>query len=263
MKSYQLSKSTRKHILNMVYKSGGSHIGSALSIVDIVTVLYNDILKLDPKIPKWEKRDRFILSKGHACTPIYALLAQFDFFPIEDLETYGNDSSNLMNHISHKVAGVEFSTGALGHGLPFGVGKAKSAKMLNQNWRTFVLLSDGELDEGSNWEAFMFAAHHKLNNLTAIIDYNKLQSLNSVENTLNLEPLSAKFEAFGWDISEVDGHDHEELAKELNKIHDFKPRIIIANTTKGKGVSYMENKVEWHYKTPNKEELEIALIELK
>lgn len=168
-----------------------------------------------------------------------------------------------MNHISHKVAGVEFSTGALGHGLPFGVGKAKSAKMLNQNWRTFVLLSDGELDEGSNWEAFMFAAHHKLNNLTAIIDYNKLQSLNSVENTLNLEPLLSKFEAFGWDISEVDGHNYEQLAIELKKIHDLKPRIIIAHTTKGKGVSYMENKVEWHYKTPNKEELEIALIELK
>jgi transketolase len=263
MTSLELSKSTRRYILNMVHKSGGSHIASALSIVDIVTVLYNDVLLFDSRIPKWEKRDRFILSKGHACTPIYALLAQFDFFPIIDLESYGQDSSNLMNHISHKVPGVEFSTGALGHGLPFGAGKAKSAKMLNQNWRTFVLLSDGELDEGSNWEAFMFAAHHKLNNLTAIIDYNKLQSLNTVENTLNLEPLAAKFEAFGWDIIEVDGHNYEQLAIELKKIHDFKPRIIIAHTTKGKGVSYMENKVEWHYKTPNKEELEIALIELK
>ena len=137
------------------------------------------------------------------------------------------------------------------------------AKILNENWKTFVLLSDGELDEGSNWEAFMFAAHHKLNNLTAIIDYNKLQSLNTVENTLNLEPLAAKFEAFGWDICEVDGHNYEELAIELKQIHDFKPRIIIAHTTKGKGVSYMENKVEWHYKTPTKEELEIALNELK
>jgi len=261
--SFQLAKHIRCSILKMVYNSGGSHIASALSIVDIVTVLYNDILKFDPKIPKWDKRDRFILSKGHACTPIYALLAQFDFFPIKDLESYGKDSSNLMNHISHKVQGVEFSTGALGHGLPFGVGKAKSAKMLNQNWRTFVLLSDGELDEGSNWEAFMFAAHHKLNNLTAIVDYNKLQSLDTVKNTLNLEPLAAKFEAFGWDISEVDGHNYEELARELNINHEFKPRIIIAHTIKGKGVSFMENKVEWHYKTPNKDELEIALIELK
>lgn len=262
MNSVKLSKLIRSAILKMVYNSGGSHIASALSIVDIVTVLYNDILKFDPKIPKWEKRDRFILSKGHACTPIYALLAQFEFFPIKDLESYGKDSSNLMNHISHKVEGVEFSTGALGHGLPFGVGKSKAAKILKEDWRTFVLLSDGELDEGSNWEAFMFAAHHKLNNLTAIIDYNKLQSLDTVENTLNLEPLASKFEAFGWDVSEVDGHNHEDLLKEFIKVHEFKPRVIIAHTTKGKGVGYMENKVEWHYKTPNKEELEIALNQL-
>ena len=251
----------RKHILNMVHNSGGSHIASGLSIVDIISVLYNEILKVDNNNPKWDSRDRFILSKGHACTPIYAALAELGFFSMSDLELYGKNDSILMNHISHKVLGVEFSTGALGHGLPFGVGKA--AKILNENWKTFVLLSDGELDEGSNWEAFMFAAHHKLNNLTAIIDYNKLQSLNTVENTLNLEPLAAKFEAFGWDICEVDGHNYEELAIELKQIHDFKPRIIIAHTTKGKGVSYMENKVEWHYKTPNKEELEIALNELK
>lgn len=253
----------RKHILNMVHNSGGSHIASGLSIVDIISVLYNEILKVDNNNPKWDSRDRFILSKGHACTPIYAALAELGFFSMYDLELYGKNDSILMNHISHKVLGVEFSTGALGHGLPFGVGKAKAAKILNENWKTFVLLSDGELDEGSNWEAFMFAAHHKLNNLTAIIDYNKLQSLNTVENTLNLEPLAAKFESFGWDICEVDGHNYEELAIELKQIHDFKPRIIIAHTTKGKGVSYMENKVEWHYKTPNKEELEIALNELK
>lgn len=253
----------RKHILNMVHNSGGSHIASGLSIVDIISVLYNEILKVDNNNPKLDSRDRFILSKGHACTPIYAALAELGFFSMSDLELYGKNDSILMNHISHKVLGVEFSTGALGHGLPFGVGKAKAAKILNENWKTFVLLSDGELDEGSNWEAFMFAAHHKLNNLTAIIDYNKLQSLNTVENTLNLEPLAAKFEAFGWDICEVDGHNYEELAIGLKKIHDFKPRIIIAHTTKGKGVSYMENKVEWHYKTPNKEELEIALNELK
>ena len=253
----------RKHILNMVHNSGGSHIASGLSIVDIISVLYNEILKVDNNNPKWDSRDRFILSKGHACTPIYAALAELGFFSMSDLELYGKNDSILMNHISHKVLGVEFSTGALGHGLPFGVGKAKAAKILNENWKTFVLLSDGELDEGSNWDAFMFAAHHKLNNLTAIIDYNKLQSLNTVENTLNLEPLAAKFEAFGWDICEVDGHNYEELAIELKQIHDFKPRIIIAHTTKGKGVSYMENKVEWHYKTPNKEELEIALNELK
>lgn len=262
MSSKDFAKKIRRHILRMVHNSGGSHIASALSIVDIVSVLYNEVLKVDNKIPNWSNRDRFILSKGHACTPIYATLAELNFFSVSDLELYGKNSSILMNHISHKVSGVEFSTGALGHGLPFGVGKSKAAKVLNKTWRTYVLLSDGELDEGSNWEAFMFAAHHKLNNLTAIIDYNKFQSLDTVEKTLNLEPLSLKFEAFGWDVIEIDGHCYENLLMELNKTHEFKPRVIIAHTTKGKGVSFMENKVEWHYKTPNKEELEIALNEL-
>jgi transketolase len=260
--SFEVSKTIRAAILKMVHNSGGAHIASALSIVDIVTVLYNDILKFDPYIPDWEKRDRFILSKGHACTPIYALLAQFGFFSWDDLKFYGQDSSNLMNHISHKVLGVEFSTGALGHGLPFGVGKAMAAKILNQNWRTFVLLSDGELDEGSNWEAFMFASHHRLNNLTAIIDYNKLQSLGTVEKTIGLEPLNDKFKSFGWDVIEIDGHDYDQIAQSLNDITNVNPKVIIAHTIKGKGVSFMENKVEWHYKTPNKDELELALSEL-
>lgn len=263
MQSIELSNKTRRTILQMVHNSGGSHIASALSIVDIVSVLYSSVLQFDAKNSNWDQRDRFILSKGHACTPVYAILAHFGFFSIDELSTYGQDGSNLMNHISHKVNGVEFSTGALGHGLPFGVGKSKAAKILNKAWRTYVLLSDGELDEGSNWEAFMFSAHHKLNNLTAIIDYNKLQSLDSVEKTLNLEPLIDKFESFGWDVVEVDGHCHETLTIEINKTHEFKPRLIIANTIKGKGVSFMENKVVWHYKTPSKEELDIALNELK
>jgi transketolase len=263
MKSIELSNKTRRTILQMVHNSGGSHIASALSIVDIVSVLYSNVLQFDAKNSNWDQRDRFILSKGHACTPVYAILAHFGFFSIDELSTYGQDGSNLMNHISHKVSGVEFSTGALGHGLPFGVGKSKAAKILNKGWRTYVLLSDGELDEGSNWEAFMFSAHHKLNNLTAIIDYNKLQSLDSVEKTLNLEPLIDKFESFGWDVVKVDGHCHETLTIEINKTHEFKPRLIIANTIKGKGVSFMENKVEWHYKTPSKVELDIALNELK
>jgi transketolase len=262
MDSKILALKVRRHILNMVHNSGGSHIASALSIVDIISTLYSEVIRFDRNNPYWCERDRFILSKGHACTPVYATLAELGFFSVFDLELYGKNNSILMNHISHKVPGVEFSTGALGHGLPFGVGKAKAAKFLNQNWRTFVLLSDGELDEGSNWEAFMFAAHHKLNNLTAIIDYNKLQSLDTVEKTLNLEPLASKFEAFGWDVTEIDGHNYEELANELKKNHEFKPKVIIAHTTKGKGVSFMENKVEWHYKTPNKEELEIALNDL-
>jgi transketolase len=262
MLSKDFANKIRKHILNMVHNSGGSHIASALSIVDIISVLYNEIMKIDNNNPKWAGRDRFILSKGHACTPIYAALAELGFFSISDLELYGKNDSILMNHISHKVQGVEFSTGALGHGLPFGVGKAKAAKILNENWKTFVLLSDGELDEGSNWEAFMFASHQKLNNLTAIIDYNKLQSLDSIENTLGLEPLDQKFKSFGWDVFEVDGHDYSQISNALLESNNLNPKVIIAHTTKGKGVSFMENKVEWHYKTPSKVELDLALSEL-
>jgi transketolase len=170
-----------------------------------------------------------------------------------------------MNHISHKVAGVEFSTGSLGHGLPFGTGKALAAKRLQAAWKTYVLLSDGELGEGSNWEAMMFAAHHGLDNLVAIIDYNKLQSLTTVDKTLRIEPLADKFTAFGWSVREVDGHDHAAMAAELGTTPwtPGKPSMLIAHTTKGKGVSYMEDKVEWHYRTPNADQLAQALTELQ
>jgi transketolase len=262
MSSKDFANKIRKHILNMVHNSGGSHVASALSVVDIISVLYKEIMNLDPDNPKFKERDRFILSKGHACTPVYAALAELGFISISDLDLYGKNDSKLMNHISHKVSGVEFSTGALGHGLPFGVGKAKAAKIMNQKWKTFVLLSDGELDEGSNWEAFMFAAHHKLNNLIAIIDYNKLQSLDTIENTMGLEPLELKFKSFGWDVIEVDGHDYFQILHALNRDSNTRPKVIIAHTIKGRGVSFMEKKVEWHYKTPNKEELQAALKEL-
>lgn len=263
--SISFANSIRRHALGMVFSAGASHIGSALSITDIVAILYSGVLKVDPSQPGLSKRDRFILSKGHACVAIYAALAERGFFPLSELETYGEDGSNLMNHISHKVQGVEFSSGALGHGLPFGVGKALAAKRMKTDWRTFVLLSDGELDEGSNWEAFMFAAHHRLDNLVAIIDYNKLQSLTSVEKTLGLEPLAAKFQAFGWAVHEVDGHDHKQLGKALNSVpwESGKPSVLIAHTVKGKGVSFMENRVEWHYRSPSAEQLEQALKELK
>jgi transketolase len=208
-------------------------------------------------------RDRFILSKGHACVAVYSTLAEVGFIPKEQLETYGDDFSWLMNHISHKVNGVEFSTGSLGHGLPFGVGKALAATARGETWRTFVLLSDGEMDEGTNWEALMFAAHHKLTNLTAIIDYNKLQSLDSIANTLDLEPLVDKLKAFGCAVHEIDGHDHRLIAEALSSISDDKPTVIVAHTIKGKGVSFMENRVEWHYKNPNDEQLAMALAELE
>jgi transketolase len=247
----------------MVHRAKASHIASALSITDILAVLYGEIMRFDPVDQNYGVRDRFILSKGHACVAVYSTLAEVGLIPREQLETYGDDFSWLMNHISHKVNGVEFSTGSLGHGLPFGVGKALAAKARDETWRTFVLLSDGEMDEGANWEALMFAAHHKLSNMTAIIDYNKLQSLDSVENTLGLEPLIDKLKAFGCSTHEIDGHDHQLISEALLHTANEKPTVIVAHTTKGKGVSFMENRVEWHYKNPNDEQLAMALTELE
>lgn len=254
----------RRTALRMVHEANASHIGGVFSIADILAVLYGDVLQVSPDAPACSGRDRFILSKGHCCAGVYAALSHLGFFPTDALQDYARDYSKFMSHISHKVEGVEFSTGSLGHGLPYGGGKALAAKCKDEEWRTFVLMSDGELDEGSNWEAMMFAAHHRLDNLIAIIDYNKLQSLTTVAQTLGLEPLAAKFNAFGWSVREVDGHDHAALAMELSSVpwSPGKPSILIAHTTKGKGVSFMENKVEWHYRSPNSEELAQALAEL-
>jgi len=254
----------RRDLIEIVTKSKSSHIASGLSIADIVAVLYSSILTIDPTAAKREDRDRFILSKGHATAVLYCLLARLGFVSHEDLKTYSADGSNYMPHASHKVNGVEFSTGSLGHGLPFGTGKALAAKKQGSTWRTYVLMSDGELDEGSNWEAFLFAAHHRLDNLTAIIDYNKLQSLGPVSETLSIEPLVDKFKAFGWSVIEVDGHNHNNLRSALAKsCHRYgAPLVIIAHTTKGKGVSFMENSVEWHYKSPSDEQCQKALGEL-
>jgi transketolase len=258
-----LARKIRISALKMVHRARASHIGSALSIADILAVLYGEVINFNSADQNLVFRDRFILSKGHACVAVYAALAEVGFIPKDALDTYGDDFSWLMNHISHKVNGVEFSTGSLGHGLPFAVGKALSAKIRNETWRTFVVMSDGEMDEGSNWEALMFAAHHKLNNLTAIIDYNKLQSLDTVEHTLGLEPLTDKLKAFGCSVHEIDGHDHRLLLQALISINDNKPTVIVAHTIKGKGVSYMENRVEWHYKNPNDAELALALSEIE
>jgi transketolase len=253
----------RQNAVRMVHRARASHIASALSIADILAVLYGRVMSFDPSIPDVDTRDRFILSKGHACVAVYSTLAEVGIISKEQLDTYGMDFSWLMNHISHKVSGVEFSTGSLGHGLPFGVGKALVTRIKAIPWRTFVLLSDGEMDEGSNWEALMFAAHHRLDNLTAIIDYNKLQSLDSVANTLGLEPLADKLTAFECDVAEVDGHDHSQLFDALSTKKRNKPCVVVAHTTKGKGVSFMENNVEWHYKNPNDEQLATALAELE
>ena len=265
MQSLELARRIRIHALKMANSGGGSHIGSAFSIADILAVLYNGILKYKPSEPKWGERDRFILSKGHAGAAVYAVLAESGFFPTSKLTSHYQDGSDLSGHVSHKnVPGVELSTGSLGHGLSVGVGMAKSGKLDKKIYKTFVLLSDGECDEGSVWEAAMFAAHHKLDNLIAIIDYNKLQSLDTTKNTLDLEPFKDKWESFGWNTTEINGHDHDQLQSFLLNIPPQKnsPTALICHTIKGKGVSFMENSVLWHYRCPKGEEFESALKEL-
>jgi transketolase len=256
--------SLRVQTLKMVHKAGASHIGSCLSIADILAVLYGEILQVDPKQPDNLDRDRFILSKGHAGAILYTTLAAKGFFPIEWLEDYSQNGSLLLGHISHHVPGVEVSTGSLGHGLSIGTGMALAGHREGRNYRVFVLLSDGELDEGSNWEPILFAPHHGLDNLVAIIDYNKIQSFGTVKEVLNLDPLPDKFKAFGWSVREVDGHNLDEISNALNQtpFEIGKPTVIIAHTIKGKGVSFMENQLAWHYKSPNSEQLAQALSEV-
>ena len=257
-----MAKNIRKNIIKMVNKGNSSHVGSALSCVDLLVCLYSDYLKFDPERPDWDERDIFILSKGHAGAAVYATLSQFGFFSEELLLTHYQNGSNLSGHVSHKgVPGVEFSTGSLGHGLPVATGNALAFKKRGSSRRVCVILSDGECDEGSNWEAALFASHHDLNNLTCIIDYNKLQSLETTEATLALEPFADKWQSFGWDVREVDGHNHEEIIHTLNSSSD-RPVCIIADTIKGKGVSFMENSVLWHYRSPQGDEFEDALKEL-
>ena len=260
-----LAKKIRIHALNMTSRGGSSHIGSILSIVDILSVLYGKILKFDSSNPKWEKRDRFILSKGHAGAGVYAVLAEKKFFSKKKLEKHYANGSNLSGHISHKdVPGVEFSTGSLGHGLGVCSGIAYAAKLDNKKFKVYNLMSDGECDEGSNWEAALFAGHHKLNNLVTIVDYNKLQSIKSVAETLALEPFAEKWRSFGWDVVEIDGHDHQQIEKSiLSNLKRNKPLCIIAHTTKGKGVSFMEDNNFWHYRSPQNQELRNAILEVK
>ncbi|GCL36914.1 putative N-terminal subunit of transketolase [Sphaerospermopsis reniformis] len=265
MRSEKLAQQIRKHALRMTSLGKSSHIGSVFSIADILAVLYGEILQVDPQNPTWSARDRFILSKGHAGAGVYAVLAERGFFPVEKLNTHYQDGSDLSGHVSHKgIPGVEFSTGSLGHGLPVGAGMAYRAKLDDLSHRVFVLLSDGECDEGSNWEAILFAAHHHLDNLVAIIDYNKLQSITTIKETLNLEPFADKWRSFGWAVQEIDGHDHSAIQSACLKI-PFElgiPNCIIAHTTKGKGVSFMEDSVLWHYRSAQGEEYEKALQEL-
>lgn len=249
----KLVKRTRLNILNLTYQAKSSHIGSCLSIVEILIAIYFEILK---------KRDRFILSKGHAALALYCVLFEKKILSLKTLKSYGFNRTILMNHVSHKVKGVEFSTGSLGHGLPVSVGKALRFKSTNKNNKVFVLMSDGEMNEGTTWESLIFASHHKLDNLNIIVDYNKIQSMDYVKNVMNIEPLKKKLESFGCKVYNVNGHSIEQIKKYL-KIKSFnKPKILIAHTIKGKGVSFMENDNLWHYKNPNKIELLRAIKEI-
>jgi transketolase len=250
----------------MISQAKTSHIGSCLSVADILAVLYGRVLRIDPKRADWPDRDRLIMSKGHAAAVTYAAVAEAGFMPVERLEGYARNGSQMYGHVTHVgVPGIEFSSGSLGHGLPVGTGMALAAKRGRATWRTFVVMSDGECDEGSNWEAILFAGHHQLDNLTIVIDYNKIQSLDWVEKTLKLEPFAEKFRAFGWSVREVDGHDVAALSAVLEHLpmEAGKPNAIIAHTVKGKGVSWMEGKVLWHYRPPTPEELVTALAEVE
>jgi transketolase len=260
-----LARRIRLHALMMTSRGGTAHVGSVFSMADIVAVLYGRVLNVDPKNPRWEGRDRFILSKGHAGAGVYAALAERGFLDPRILEQHYGNGSVLSGHVSHKgVPGVELSTGSLGHGLGIGTGMAYAARLAARAHRVFVLMSDGECDEGSNWEAIHFAGHHRLGHLVAIVDYNRIQSLKPTEETLGLEPFADKWRSFRWEVREVDGHDHEALIAALQKpaAPDSPPVCIMANTTKGKGVSFMENSVLWHYRNARDAELDAALAEL-
>ena len=258
-----IAKKIRLLTLKMTNKGNSSHIGSIFSIADILAVLFNDFLNIDCNNPESPIRDRFILSKGHAGAGVYAALAIKGFFPIDELNKHCENGSLLSGHVSHKgINGVEFSTGSLGHGFPVAVGMAYAGKLNNQGHRVVCLLSDGELDEGSNWESALLASHLKLDNLIVIIDKNNLQSIKSTTETLNLEPLKEKFIAFGFYPVEIDGHDVFQIKDALNKKKIGRPLIILANTVKGKGVRFMENNVIWHYKTAKEEDFSNALKEL-
>ena len=247
----------------MCSKGKSSHIASVLSCADLISVIFAKFLNLYPENPSDDNRDRFILSKGHAGAGLYSVLAKLKFVDESLLDSHYQNGSYLSGHVCHKIfPGIEISTGSLGHGLPISVGKAIGLKLKKNSRHVYCLMSDGELDEGSNWEAILSASHYKLDNLTAIIDRNRLQSIEDTETTLALEPLKEKFNSFEWNVEVIDGHDHKQISSALEKKNNKKPTMIIANTIKGKGVSFMENKVVWHYRSPSLEDIKIANNEL-
>ena len=254
----------RCNILKMIHEVQSGHPGGSLSSVEILASLYFSILKHDPHNPKWPERDKFVLSKAHACPVLYVALSQSGYFPESELLTFRKINSRLQGHAHTKTPGVEMSGGSLGQGLSFGVGTSLAARLNNSDSTTFVLLGDGECDEGQIWEAAMSASHHKLDNLVAIVDRNGIQNDRFTHEAMEIEPFEDKWRSFGWDVSSIDGHSFSQIIPALNRTKSVKgsPSVIIAKTVKGKGVSFMENNPGFHGKAPNKEELKIALEEI-
>ena len=260
----KLTKEMRKNILKMSLAAGSSssHFGGSLSTVELLATLYNSVLKFDSSNPLWEDRDRFILSKGHACLGYYSVLCEKGYFAKEDLNLFEKNGSFLLGHpVINKKKGIEFSNGSLGMGLSLGIGVAIAAKKNKKNYKVFVLIGDGECNEGSVWEASMSASHFKLNNLTAILDKNNLQQTGSNEEIMSTKGLGDKWRSFNWDVKEIDGHDIAQILSAFNYVSE-KPKLILANTIKGKGFSFSENNNDWHHKIMTKQQYEDALKEL-
>ncbi len=260
------AKKLRRHVITMIATAGSGHPGGSLSAADIVTTLYFKIMRHDPKNPQWLDRDRFILSKGHAAPILYAALAECGYFPVDELFTLRKLDSRLQGHTDRLLTpGVEMSSGSLGQGLSFGIGIALAGKLDARDYQVYVLLGDGECDEGQIWEAAMAAAHYKIDNLTAIVDFNEIQLAGRTCDIMNLEPLADKWRSFNWHVLDINGHDINQILQAAKKAREIKqrPTVIIAHTIKGKGVSFMENNVDFHGKAPTPEETERALKELE
>ncbi len=262
----ELARRIRLHAVRMTQRAKSSHVGGSLSMAELLAVLYGKILRVSPATVDHPDRDRFILSKGHSCAGAYAVLAECGFFPLDWLESFYQNGARLAGHITAgSIPGVEVSTGALGHGLPIACGLALAGRRDGRPYRVFALVSDGECDEGSTWEAILFAGHHGLENLVAVVDYNKIQSLGHCKDVLNLDPFAAKWSSFGWATSEIDGHDVAAIEQALARVphQPGKPTCVIAHTVKGKGVSFMEDKLLWHYRTPQGDEYDRAIAEIE
>jgi len=265
----RMARRMREHALKMALSSGnnGSHLGGGLSMIEIMATLYGGVLRLDPKNPEWDERDRFILSKGHGVLAYYPALAEAGFFPVDDLKKFEVNGDFLPGHpVMNMKKGIECSSGSLGMGLSFGIGVALAGKMRNKVYRTFVLLGDGECNEGTVWEAAMAASHFQVSNLTAIIDKNNLQYDGVSSEIMNMDDLKVKWESFGWDVTETDGHDITALYQAFltcAQSSGIKPHVIIAHTIKGKGVSFMENKKEWHHSSLSQKQYDIAIAEIE